>query len=77
MHISATQATYDREQMENTPLATVLTVTGTDADQTGSDNAFISYSLEGNAEALATFAIDNATGAITNRVELVRPREYI
>ncbi len=65
------QDSYIRDQPENTAPTSVVVVTGIDADQTDTDNAFISYSLRGDPEALATFVIDNVTGVISNVVELV------
>jgi len=61
---------YNGELLENVaPGTVVLTVMATDADQTGTENAIVTYSLVGGHTTV--FGIDSNTGAITNLVALV------
>lgn len=74
------QAVYEGSQSEGmAPGTSILVVIATDADQTGTPNAEVEYSLRGGD--INSFSIDGVTGVISNTVVLVglvcRATQYV
>ncbi|CAN8208759.1 unnamed protein product [Coccothraustes coccothraustes] len=57
------------------PGTAVLRLSASDADEPGSPNAEVRYSLEGDAAALALLRIDARSGAVSTRARLDRERQ--
>ncbi len=65
-----TTSSYQGNQMEGSSVgSSIVTVLATDADQTGSNNALVEYSLSGQHSMF--FNVDPTSGVISNNIILV------